>query len=234
MTFDEQMASIERNLKRYKVFGESWGVYEPPSSNVIRIADLIAYDEAAYVPKEGEVWVTLENGTHVVIEHKTGVIAFGLPEEYIGLTIKELGEAKQKEAEIDELTTAAKTKDNTNKKVSLGKVDGRLSRDLSNLGFDLEGYTHEIDTQGIRHIFTEHGDPKKEIPRGQVAIADDDIKKLPYIISSYDTVRLAGKTHRGLDVIEYRKKINGTIVYLEEIRTGKKTLTTKTMWKFKR
>jgi hypothetical protein len=36
-----------------------------------------------------------------------------------------------------------------------------------------------------------------------------------------------------LNVFEYRKKIDGTVVYVEEARTGKRTLTTKTMWNLK-
>jgi hypothetical protein len=50
----------------------------------------------------------------------------------------------------------------------------------------------------------------------------------------YDSVKYTGKTYRELDTFEYRKKINGTVVYVEEVRTGRKTLATKTLWKHKR
>jgi hypothetical protein len=96
------------------------------------------------------------------------------------------------------------------------------------------GYTHELDVHGIRHAFNHHGDPKAETNRGQVALTEEDFKKIPFIIKHYDSVKYAGKTHKGLDILEYRKQINGTVVYIEEIRTGRKTLTVKTMWKHRR
>jgi hypothetical protein len=137
---------------------------------------------------------------------------------------------------IEEIVNKAKTKNNEKMAVSLGAVEKRIEDDLRKGGFDIDlsGYTHEIDLYGVRHAIAEHGDAEGEAKRGQIAITDEDIKGIPLIIKNYDTVKHIGKTPKGLNVFEYRKKIDGTVVYVEEARTGKRTLTIKTMWKFKR
>jgi len=102
-------------------------------------------------------------------------------------------------------------------------------------GIDLTGYMHNIDTSAIRHIFNNHGDVKAEDKRGQIAITDEDIKTLPnYIINNYDYIAFGLKNDKGLDVIAYAKNMpDGSSVYMEEVRTGKKTLTTDTLYKRK-
>jgi hypothetical protein len=158
------------------------------------------------------------------------------PGEHNGLTLEQLKIVSKQEAEIDALLLASKTnKSNNTVKVVLGDVESRIENDLRKGGFDIDlsGYKHEIDISGVRHAFNRHGDSQKEARIGQIAITEVDIKRIPYIIACYDKVEYGGKSGIGLDVIVYSKKINGTIVFVEEVRTGKKTLILKSMWKYK-
>ncbi len=95
-------------------------------------------------------------------------------------------------------------------------------------------YQHDLDVSGTRHAIKEHGQPKTEEPRGQIAITDGDFEKIPEVIYSYDDVSFTGKNKIGRETITYKKSFNdGTIMYVEEIRDKRKTLTINTMYKYK-
>lgn len=94
---------------------------------------------------------------------------------------------------------------------------------------DLTGYKHSIDAIGIRHIFNGHGELTETNPE-QRPVTDDDIKLIPDITATYDTVKYVGKNENGLDVLRYTKRINGKIYYFEEVRTGRKKLASKTLY----
>lgn len=118
--------------------------------------------------------------------------------------------------------------------VTIGVVQAKLVKEAQENGFDLTGYKHNIDVYGIRHCFNEHANKDKEEPRGQVAITDNDIKEALNIIYSYDKAEFGEKNNQGKDIIKLRKQLpDGYIIYIEEIRTGNKTLTLQTMRKFK-
>ena len=139
------------------------------------------------------------------------------------------------EKEIDEVIEKALNDPNARQKVKIGKVDDKLSNEAKKAGFNIEGYEHDIDVSGVKHAFNEHGNAAKEAQQGQIAVTDNDIKKIPDIIKSYDSVKFGEKDRSGMDLIVYSKKMtDGTTIYVEEIRTGKKTLTTKSMRKKKR
>lgn len=93
------------------------------------------------------------------------------------------------------------------------------------------GYTHTIDSFGMRHSYKQHGDEKGEAKRGQQAISREDFARIEQIIASPDARENGGKTKQGRDVLRYRKRFNGTVIYVEEVRTGKKELAFLSMWK---
>ena len=139
-----------------------------------------------------------------------------------------------KEKEIESVIDKALNNPNNYEKVDIGEVSDKLKDEASKAGFDLSGYVHNIDVSGVRHAFLHHGDKKKEEKRGQIAITDDDIKKIPQIVKEYDTVDFGGTNSIGRDIIKYSKKFDdGTTFYVEEIRTGRKRLTIQTMYKNK-
>lgn len=95
---------------------------------------------------------------------------------------------------------------------------------------------HAIDNSAIRHNQKNHGNPEKEAKKGQIAIVEDDYQLIPDILEDYDTVRKSDKTNKvGNEVVVYTKEYpDGTIYYLEEIRTGRESLAFDTMYKKKK
>lgn len=64
---------------------------------------------------------------------------------------------------------------------------------------------------------------------------NDDFKKIPEIIYGYDEVSFTGKNKIGKETITYKKSFDdGTIMYIEEIRNKRNTLTINTLYKYKR
>ncbi len=102
-------------------------------------------------------------------------------------------------------------------------------------GLNIEGFTHAIDGSAIQHIFKNHGNPEVESKRGQIAVTEEDIKAIPSILAAPDKMVYGLKNKIGRDMIVYLKTMSdGTTVYLEEVRTGKKTLTTQSMRRYDR
>jgi hypothetical protein len=98
-------------------------------------------------------------------------------------------------------------------------------------GLDVKGYKHTVDSFGIRHAFTNHGDAKAEALRGQDAVTAADIAKIPEIVATPDNVENGGKSANGNDLIRYSKRLNGNVYYVEEVRDGRMELVAITMWK---
>jgi DNA repair protein RadC len=116
----------------------------------------------------------------------------------------------------------------------IGTVDAKENEKFTKIGLDCQGYTHRLENYGLRHMLQEHGNPKRETRRRQIAVTIDDLKKIPDIIHNPDGMSKSKKTSLGNEVIIYNKQYNGTVYYLEEVRTGNKTLTSKTMYIKKR
>ncbi|MFG0262870.1 MAG: hypothetical protein ACF788_10815 [Novipirellula sp. JB048] len=95
-------------------------------------------------------------------------------------------------------------------------------------GLDVTGYVHQMQDSDILHAIGRHG-----IEEGgqQVPITAEDFEKVPEIVSNPDTITLAGKTRDGKDVIRYEKRDNGTTYVAEEVRSGRRKLAFKSMWK---
>ena len=101
------------------------------------------------------------------------------------------------------------------------------------LGIDVSEYNHTLDKSGINHARKNHSNEEVEAKRGQVALSEDDFKLIPYIIKTPDTLEYSGKNNKGLETIKYFKELNGVVVIVEEVRTGKKELAFNTMYKKK-
>ena len=137
--------------------------------------------------------------------------------------------------ETDRLFSIYEKGENESAKAEVGKVSDllvELAKDK--LPVDIRGYNHDIDTSAIGHIYKNHGDVEKEAKRGQIAVVKDDYKRIPEIIYNWDYIAFGSKNKRGQDVIVYGKNMpDGSSVYIEEVRTGRKTLTTNTFRKYK-
>lgn len=99
-------------------------------------------------------------------------------------------------------------------------------------GLDVSGYQHTLDEASVNHILNEHGDARREAKQGQIAITADDFEKLPWVVET-GSVKAGGLTKQGLETIEYSKEVDGELIVIEEVRTGRKKLVPKTMYKKK-
>lgn len=131
-------------------------------------------------------------------------------------------------------TNSFVNKDGTNRRNVVAGVNERLKSDLQNQGIAVDdSWVHAIDEDRIAHTMNQHGNATTEANRGQIAITGKDFEKIPEILESYDRVYPSDhKNKQGRDVIIYEKRYDdGTIIYLEEVRTGRKSLALDTMYK---
>lgn len=113
----------------------------------------------------------------------------------------------------------------------------RVERIREKTNLDLSGYVHTLDSSGILHGESHHGN-ESEVLREQVPITRDDWKKANDIVNNFDDVSLmATLSKNGNQVLEFKKQIDGEVYhvsYLTEIRAGRKKLVCATMWKQKK
>lgn len=128
---------------------------------------------------------------------------------------------------------AREVRENTKAEIEMPSPSGRfVSFVKSVLDLDIAGYKRKIDNYAIKHIFNSHG-KETELKRGQIPVSEDDFIFYDDIVTNYDKIARGGKTKQGRDTIAYLKHYGDTIYVVEEVRTGKKTLTPVTMWKMK-
>ncbi|MDY0242496.1 MAG: hypothetical protein RBR34_09990 [Rhodospirillaceae bacterium] len=92
-------------------------------------------------------------------------------------------------------------------------LSGRLAQDAP----DLAGYSHSIDQSAVEHIRKRHGDAATETPRGQIAVAANDLARIPDMITHYDAIRRI-TDRNGHPLVAYAKRFDdGLTVYLEGV-----------------
>ncbi|MBF0457380.1 MAG: aminotransferase class V-fold PLP-dependent enzyme [Nitrospirae bacterium] len=123
--------------------------------------------------------------------------------------------------------------DNKLIKITYPINEQQASRIKEDTGLDVAGYNRTIDNYSIRHILNKHGDAKTEASRGQIEVTKDDLLRIPEIVNMADDVAYVAKTKVGREGIQYTKKINGHVYYLEEVRSRHNELNPVSMWKVK-
>lgn len=115
------------------------------------------------------------------------------------------------------------------------EIDGREAQAIRRAtGIDVRGYAHTIDDSAIRHILRFHGARGSGLDASQIPVSLDDFNLLPEVTANPDAIEYGGKTRLGREAIRYTKRINGMIVYVEEVRTGQgKELAAVTMKKIR-
>ena len=113
---------------------------------------------------------------------------------------------------------------------------GELSKNATSIiksstGLELDGYVHSIDEASIRHILNRHGDEKTEQARGQLPITEADLLKIPEIVNNPDSVEKVDSNNSDVETLIFKKKIGDNYVSVQEVRSGRKKLTAKTLWK---
>ncbi|WP_114789656.1 valine--tRNA ligase [Niabella yanshanensis] len=127
-------------------------------------------------------------------------------------------------------------KSNSIEKTIIGNVTEEGALFLTQLtGVEITAeYTHTIDRSSFNHVINNHGNESIEESRGQLAITESDFELIIDVLNQPDEIMASGVTHQGKETITYSKQLNdGTIIYLEEIRTGRKELSLVTMRKMK-
>lgn len=118
-------------------------------------------------------------------------------------------------------------------KAAIGPVAGWLARAAQRAGLDISDFIHVVDGSAVRHMINRHADEVMERSRGQIALTEADIEAIPIVIGSPDQVILGSKTRGRRDQIAYIKRMrDGSILYLEEVRTGRRELAAVTMRKY--
>jgi hypothetical protein len=117
-------------------------------------------------------------------------------------------------------------------KTIIGKPAQWLIEAAASIGLDFSELTHEVTNSFIAHVFKQHGNEKSERARGQIAVTQADITKIPGIVKDPDCA-IIGIKRDSETLIAYSKKYeNNTVIYYEEVLTGKKSksLRSKTMF----
>jgi len=116
-------------------------------------------------------------------------------------------------------------------KFSFGNVSKQVAETVKEItGLDIDGYECIIDNFAIKHTILQHGNAAKEEKRNQVAVTLNYLEKIPLIIQNPDYITDGGISKIGRRIIIYAKRINGVIIYVEEVRTKHKELAMLTMY----
>lgn len=136
--------------------------------------------------------------------------------------------------QLRELAASAKAGGNDNRTIVLQQVTPQEADILRSEGVNVtDAFAHSVDMFAVRHALNRHGDPKIEKNRGQIAITDDDVARINEVVAAPTAYVLGGKTPRNQDVVGTIKRLDdGTILYLEEVRSGRKTLAMTSMRKY--
>jgi hypothetical protein len=150
---------------------------------------------------------------------------------------KTFGGPEMASAQIRQLATAAQDNPKLRDLVQfhcIGEEEARTLKESTGIAQDISGYEHAVDTSFINKILRGiHANETREAARGQVPVTLEDFALIPEIIEHYDKIERAA-LKPGLERIRYEKWFNSQMIFLEEVRTGRKQLAAVTMWKMKR
>lgn len=75
------------------------------------------------------------------------------------------------------------------------------------VGFRVTGFTAILENSTVRHTLRHHGDRTAEAKRGQVAVTEDDLSRIPQILFDFDTAESAEATKQGTSQIRLHKRL---------------------------
>jgi hypothetical protein len=136
-----------------------------------------------------------------------------------------LNQADKVRPQLRSLVEAAMAAGNENATVELGAVSDGEVEEARASGLDLTGYRHTVDMFAVRHALNQHGDAAMEASRGQIGLTADDFAAIPDVIDAPDARVYGAKTPRKQEVVASIKRLpDGSLLVVEEVRTGRKTL----------
>ena len=112
-------------------------------------------------------------------------------------------------------------------------ISERLQQDLASYGIEISTeYKHVIDNNAIRHTLKNHGGQQEE-KRGQIPLTDSDFERIEDVVSNYDDISVEKGKRNNFNILYSKKYDDGTTIFVEEKRDGRKELAAITMWKKK-
>lgn len=106
---------------------------------------------------------------------------------------------------------------------------------LAETGVDVSGYGVMMNGDDVRHILKGHGNSGAEAARGQVAVTEGAVARIPQVIAHPDNVYLSADADgKGRRAIVFEKRIGDTYVTIQGVANGKKLLQTDTLYIRKR
>jgi hypothetical protein len=134
---------------------------------------------------------------------------------------------------IRSVVEAAKQEGHAPQKATIAPAEPWLVEAAKEHGLDLADHNHVIDGSAVRHVINRHSNEKIEVSRGQLPVTDADFDRIPELIDSPDAVVFGTKTRGKRDQVGYIKRLeDGSTLYLEEVRTGRKELAAVSMRKY--
>ena len=129
------------------------------------------------------------------------------------------------------MIASTRKKGSSHIKKLLSAASNRHIADLKDKGVDISPeYNHTIDNNAINHALNRHSSDKEK-EQGQIPLTEKDIEIVNDVIDNYDEIKTE-KNSRGQDIIIYKKRYtDGTTLYVEEVRTGRKKLAMASMRK---
>ena len=108
-------------------------------------------------------------------------------------------------------------------------IDDELLELAAKHNIDLKGYKHVIETTGVQHSINRHGEQSND----REPLSLEDFLLIPFIIRNRDMVNVSTTTTKRHEakVLVYEKQIGSEYYYVEEIRTGNKSLAFHTLYK---
>ena len=146
------------------------------------------------------------------------------PSEIEGATPEQAIEALTHAARGDELPTD----DKHITELNLGEVINS-SEIAEATGLNVDGYSRSIDTAQISHAFRDHGPGTEDAP-DQEPISAEAVSAYLDVVENPDRIIPRIRSKPKANRIRYEKRVNGHIVVVEEVRTGKRRLAFFTMW----
>lgn len=136
--------------------------------------------------------------------------------------------------QLQALAEAARQPGNVNQTVDVGLVHPAHALALQGEGLPVQsGWRHTADMFAVRHALARHSDAAKEQSRGQLPLTDADIRAIADVVRRPDAWVLGAKTPRGQDVVaSIARQADGTLLYVQEVRTGRRTLAMTSMRKY--
>lgn len=118
------------------------------------------------------------------------------------------------QSDIDNYVDAAYKKENTQDYKKYAEASPKLISDVSE-GIDINGYSHALRDNDIRHIKNSHGEGTNE----KYPITSEDIKKIPWIVDNYDKVFVLKRDKGKVGIIYIKVNQDGLVYYLEQVTT---------------